>query len=255
MRKIINFFSLVLLIVAISAICWLTSYALENKGIREEVENKVFKNIEVISSNMTDNALSEIFNVYLNDEKHKIKFDYYISIVEGIASIDLIAYLDGKSVLNENVAMGIVADNIEEVFADENVSNYVRLTEKNFKVLNFENNEHLMVDLGFFDKFYKEKYFLISKDAEVLIENGILVRDDSVHFVDVDDKELDIFYSNDYQTLAKVENNAIYVLMLVENNNLYDFKEYKYSYQNGSLVNELLTTYIEIKKINTTAQE
>lgn len=255
MRKIINFFSLVLLIVAISAICWLTSYALENKGIREEVENKVFKNIEVISSNMTDNALSEIFNVYLNDEKHKIKFDYYISIVEGIASIDLIAYLDGKSVLNENVAMGIVADNIEEVFADENVSNYVRLTEKNFKVLNFENNEHLMVDLGYFDKFYKEKYFLINKDAEVLIENGILVRDDSVHFVDVDDKELDIFYSNDYQTLAKVENNAIYVLMLVENNNLYDFKEYKYSYQNGSLVNELLTTYIEIKKINTTAQE
>lgn len=252
MRKIINFFSLVLLVVAIGAICWITSYALENKGIREEVENKVFKNIEVISSNMTNNALSEIFNVYLNDEKHKIKFDYYVSIIEGVASINLVAYLDGKSVLNENVAMGIVADNIEEVFADENVSNYVRLTEKSFKVLNFENNEHLMVDLGYFDKFYKEKYFLINRDAEVLIENGILVRDDSVHYVDMNDKELDIFYSSDYQTLAKVEDNALYVLVLVENNNLYDFKEYKYSYQNGSLVNELLTTYIEIKKVNTT---
>lgn len=258
MRKIINWFSLVLLIVAISAIWWITSYTLKNKGIREEVENKVFKNIENISSNMTSNALTEIFNVYLNEEKHKIKFDYQVLLNEEKVSINLVAYFDGKSVIDENVfTMNKVAEiaNIEDVFANENVSNLVRLKEKNLKIVDFDSIQYLVVDLGYFKDYYKEKYFIINKEANVLTENGILVRDDAVVYSSIEEKDLKIFYDNDKQVLAKIQDGYIYALVPVENNDAFDIKEYKYRVSEGVLKEELINTYVDINKIRVVITE
>lgn len=258
MRKIINWCSFVLLIVVVSAIWWITSYTLKNKGIREEVENKVFKNIENISSNMTSNTLTEIFNIYLNDEKHKIKFDYHVSINEEKVSINLVAYFDGKSVIDENVLIMNKSEElrkIDDVFSNENVSDFVRLKEKNLKIVDFDGIQYLVVDLGYFNTFYKEKYFIINKEANVLTENGILVRDDAAVYSSKEEKDLKIFYDNDKQVLAKIQDGYIYALVPIENGDMFDIKEYKYTIREGILEEELINTYVDISKIKVVITE
>lgn len=258
MRKIINFFSIVLFLVAVSAITCFTIHTLKNKGIREEVEKKELKSTERISSNMTDTSLAEIFNFYLNNEKHKLKFDYnvtFIGEVEKQADIGLVVYFDGESILNEKVASGIKANNIDDLFKNTNVSDYVRITSKNIKVIKDGELEYLVLDVGYYQNSFKEVYFVFDNEAHNLIDNGILVRNDAVYYVDVEDTLLDIFYgTGDSQILAKIDGNVIYSLQPEASKNVFVFHEYKYFIQERKLKNEIINNYVDIKLKDTTTE-
>ncbi len=69
-------FSILILIGALIAIIWGTNYILNNNGLKKQEKNEVKHTIEKVTSNETSNNLSEIYNIYLNNEKHKVKMEY-----------------------------------------------------------------------------------------------------------------------------------------------------------------------------------
>lgn len=262
MKKVVSFLSFIFLIAVITVITLFTRYTLKNKGIREEVEEKVSKKVEVVTSNMTKNNLSEIYNIYLNGEKHKLKFDYNlvfipfeevveeVKIMKNKVDISLMAYLDGKTIFSDKVAVGVIAQTSQECFDDEFIANYVRIKERKMKIVNSDNQDYLILDVGYVNVKVKEKYFVVNNDGDIINGEGILKRDDNIYYIDLEDKELDIFYNtkdSEGQILAKIDGNNIFSLNPVNAKNGIEIQEKKYSIVEGKLKEELLTTYVEIK--------
>lgn len=262
MKKVVSFLSFIFLIAVITVLTLFTRYTLKNKGIREEVKEKVSKKVEVVTSNMTKNNLSEIYNIYLNGEKHKLKFDYNLvftpfeevieekKVKKNKIDITLMTYLDGKTLFSDKIASGIIAETAQECFENEDVANYIRIKEKKIKIINPDNKDYLILDVGYLNGKIKEKYFVINNDGDVLNTDGILKRDDAVYYVDLEDKELDFFYNPKDslgQILAKIDGNNIISLNPVNAKNGLEIQEKKYSIVDGKLNEELITTYVEIK--------
>ena len=151
-RKIINFLSFILFVGAVVAIGYFTKYTLSQKGIREEVDKKVSKDVEKVTSNMNGNSLSEIYNVFFNNQKHKLKFEYNVSFDnEGKASILLVGYFDGKSILNEVLGTGLDAQETSDfkaLLALDDIKKNILLTEKNIKTIKNDDKEYLALEVG-----------------------------------------------------------------------------------------------------------
>ena len=79
MKKV---FSVILFIIATTGIIVLTVYTLNHREERQNINHVVNKQPEKVGSNMTDNNLSEIYSLYLNNQKHKLKFEYIITFRE-----------------------------------------------------------------------------------------------------------------------------------------------------------------------------
>ncbi|MDE5540035.1 MAG: hypothetical protein K2J20_06070, partial [Bacilli bacterium] len=131
-----RFLSLVLLVVVVSGIISMTTYTLNNKGIREEPNKTVKNKIEKITSNISNDTLTEVFNVYVGGLKYKLKLDYNVVNEDDIYSLYLVAYFDGKSILSGYVANSLELTNIEEFKEDEYISKYVIIDIPNIKTFN-----------------------------------------------------------------------------------------------------------------------
>ena len=239
MKKI---FSILLFLIAISFIGYITFYTLNHRDSSEGVTHHVSKMPEQISSNMTNNNLSEIYSIYLNDKKHKLKYDYtvYFEEKKELASGTFSLYMDGKSLINESVLEEIKARNITDVFQNENVLKYVKLGLDDLKVIKFENKEYLLFKVGYYiDKVVKEKYYLFKDDGTVLIKD-LTIRDSSVKYVSSNN---DSFYYED-NTLAKYEDNKIYSLEYKKG----EIIEYQYYILNENIQKEEINRYKNIKK-------
>ena len=97
-------FSFFILIGALTGIIWGTIYILNNNGIEKEEIKKSKKTIEKVTSNENQSNLSEIYNIYLNNEKHKLKLEYQLMTkVDETLGLELFVYFDGKNVLEREV--------------------------------------------------------------------------------------------------------------------------------------------------------
>ncbi len=242
-----KFLSCVLFLVVLSGIIGLTIYTLNNRGIREEPQTEIKNKIEKTTSNVSNNSLTEMYNVYFNKLKHRVKLEYSVVREEDIYSLYLVVYFDGKSILTGYVASSKELTTIEEYLGDENIDELVRLDASNIKIVKDDDKEYMMLDVGYFDSVLKEKYFIFDNDGNSLVEPGILVVDLANYFLNSDDEELDIFYDTEYQKLAKIEENAFYALEPVEKNKKWVIYEYKYIFKDGKLEKELIKTYENVK--------
>ncbi len=246
MKKIV---SLIVLTLALGGIFSLTLYTLMHKEIKKEVTSKVSKKIELVNSNINNNGLIDIYNIYLNNEKHKLKFDYSINIEDNKDIGVLTGYIDGEKIFLEDVIDNLEYQNIEELFKDDIVKNYVNIDMDSLEIIK-DKEDYLLIKVGSYLGNIKEKYYLINSKGKLLI-NGIVIRDDSVKYLSKDKEELNIFYDSLEQIRVKREGKYFYILeeSKQEESNLIDINEYKGYIKNGKFIKELVQTYSNIRKI------
>ena len=242
MKRKICALILVLFLISISLY---TVYIINNVGINKPTSISETKKIKLSSSNIDDNSISKLFNVYLNGLKHRLKVEYNFTK----EATSLVIYLDGNPIFQENVVENYSAPNIKELFKESNIIQYVDINEQNFEIIKTD-QDYLVLKIGYYNGQIKQKYFIINEHV-ILNKYGILIRDSSQYYIDNSNQELTIFYGEN-QIMAYIEINSIYSLELENNENVYNFLEYKYKIENNNFTKELINTYnyIKIKEDN-----
>jgi len=246
MKRVI---SLVVLVIALSGIISFTIYTLNHKGIKEEVETKVIKKIEKITSKMSNKSLTEIYNVYLNEKRHKLKLEYSLAkeLDKEQLNLSLILYFDGEVIFDQIILISNNS-NLEELFNDKEISDKIKITDNNLNIITDKNNEYFIINVGSYIDKYVEKYYIYDNKGNILTDNdGILIYDSSLFYTSDNGDDLDIFYDEDRQVLAKLEENVLYVFESKDNDDKFYLEEYKYFIKEGKIYKELLNSYENIK--------
>jgi len=246
MKRVI---SLVVLVIALSGIISFTIYTLNHKGIKEEVETKVIKKIEKITSKMSNKSLTEIYNVYLNEKRHKLKLEYSLAkeLDKEQLNLSLILYFDGEVIFDQIILISNNS-NLEELFNDKEISDKIKITDNNLNIITDKNNEYFIINVGSYIDKYVEKYYIYDNKGNILTDNdGILIYDSSLFYTSDNGDDLDIFYDEDRQVLAKLEENVLYVFESKDNDDKFYLEEYKYVIKEGKIYKELLNSYENIK--------
>lgn len=242
-------FSVCILIIALSGIIWVTVFTLNNKGIRQSIEKVEKKNIEKVTSNETKNNLSEIYNIYLNKEKHKIKIDYQLTndSYSGLA-LNLYIYYDGKKVLEQIVINNMEFESVSEIFDSEEINAFIRINETSFKILKEGENDYLLFLVGSITDVSAKNYFIINNNGDLLSDEGILVYDSSKNYKSLDEN-VELYYDADEKLLAIINENNILALEEKQVKKKLHLDEFKYYIKDGKLEKELLQTFDNIKKV------
>lgn len=238
MKKVVSF---IILILAILGICIFTGYTLTHKGIREGVQQNPLKKIEKVTSNVSNERATDVYNVYLNRIKHKLKVEYVYK--EGKVELDF--YFDGVKIFND-VVFESEDQSIEEILANSLFEN-IKIDETKLQILESEDNYYLLIQILYHLAGEKEYYYIYDSEGKLLNEEGILVYDSKTEYVSSEDTILDIFYSNELQIMAKVENNQIYAIEAKTDKEEMILEEYIYQIHDGKLEKNLIETYREIK--------
>lgn len=233
---------IVILLLVLAGITTLTVYTLTHMDILGSERVIKVKSIEKASTNMTRNELSEIFNIQLNGKRHKLKFNYYVDF-EDTTNINLVVYLDGDVLLEKELITNLKEKEIAEVFNNETVDE-LRIKESNLKIMKSEDQDFILVDIYTNLERLKEEYYIWNDEGEILLE-GLLAFDNSLDFTYEEDTN--IFYDDEQELLAKIEDNTIYSLELKEQEDMYIFEEYEYKIENDKITKELINTYENIK--------
>ena len=234
---------IVILLLVLAGITTLTVYTLTHMDILGSERVIKVKSIEKASTNMTRNELSEIFNIQLNGKRHKLKFNYYVDF-EDTTNINLVVYLDGDVLLEKELITNLKEKEIAEVFNNETVDE-LRIKESNLKIMKSEDQDFILVDIYTNLERLKEEYYIWNDEGEILLE-GLLAFDNSLDFTYEEDTN--IFYDDEQELLAKIEDNTIYSLELKEQEDMYIFEEYEYKIENDKITKELINTYENIKE-------
>lgn len=240
-------FSIVILVIGIVGIVWGTIYILNNNGLKKQEKQETKKIIEKVTTNENRTNLSEIYNIYLNNEKHKVKIEYQIMnrSDESLYTI-LYIYFDGKKSLEKDfVSLQDVAT-IKELFVLEDSLN-LKITENDFKILKGEETEYLLVNVGIIDDTYKYYYYLINNNGDIIDDKGILVKNSSKDYLDSEGNSFDGYYNIEEKTLAKVEDNVIYALEEKREKKKINLVEYKYYFKDKKLNKEKVKVYEDLK--------
>lgn len=240
-------FSLLILISALSGIIWGTVYVLNNNGLKKEEKPEVKRTIEKVTSNETDSNLSEIYNIYLNNEKHKVKMEYQLlNKYDGSLYILLYIYFDGKKSLEREVAFPSVIKNIHEVFLNEDIGDNIKVNESSFHILKENEMEYLLVNIGEVNDSIKKYYFLINNNGDVINDKGILLSDSNKDYL-MGEYEFNNYYDLDNKTLAKIEGNEIFSLEEKNEKKKLNLIEYKYYFKDGKLKKDKVAVFEDIK--------
>ena len=233
---------IVILLLVLAGITTLTVYTLTHMDILGSERVIKVKSIEKASTNMTRNELSEIFNIQLNGKRHKLKFNYYVDF-EDTTNINLVVYLDGDVLLEKELITDLKEKEIAEVFNNETVDE-LRIKESNLKIMKSEDQDFILVDIYTNLERLKEEYYIWNDEGKILLE-GLLAFDNSLDLTYEEDTN--IFYDDEQELLAKIEDNTIYSLELKEQEDMYIFEEYEYKIENDKITKELINTYENIK--------
>ncbi len=233
------------LIIILSSIGLFTIYTLKKQSVKENVYNaRVTNKLKMTSSTMLDDNLSQVFTIYLNGLKHRLKIDYHVLLdQEQICTLTM--YLDGKEIFSTNVINNVTAPSTKELFTEENIAQYVKLSEQNFEVIKTD-EDYLAILLGFYNGKIEQKIYLINDKGKILNPNPIIYKNTNEYYIDSNNNELNIFYQ-DNQIMANIENNKIYSLEIENVLDNYRFLEYVYTIKNSQINKELINTYDYIK--------
>lgn len=242
MKKI----SFIVLIIILGSIITLTVYTLTHQNIKGAQEIIKTKSIEKASTNMTENELSEIYNIQLNGKRHKLKSNYRVTFEKKYAKINLTLYLDGREILSMKVDDKFEADTIDEIFENQNEN--IKIDKENIQIMKDKETDYLLISIYSNIEGEKEEYFVWNDEGKILLEN-ILIYDEHKEYQSVDEEELTIFYDENTQRLAKFEDNSIYALEEKETEENLLLEEYCYTIKKGKVDKELLNTYeVKLKK-------
>lgn len=246
MKKV---FSLFILTISLACIIGGTFYILNHKGIRKVVEEKTKPIIEKVTSNESKTSLSEIYNIYLNKERHKVKLDYQlVKKSEETFSGVLYLYFDGKSVLEREVVGEQKISSIKDLFKEDFVQQYVRIQENDFSILKSEDIDYLLVKIGNTSDKIQVHYYILNNNGDLMKEEGILAYDSSLEFVTLENEDFPYYYEIDNENwLAKVNKNEVFALEEKNVNKKIQLIKYKYFMKDEKLKKEKIQIYEDVK--------
>lgn len=241
-------FSFLILIVALAGIIWGTVFVLNNNGLKKEEKKEIRKVIEKVTSNETTSNLSEIYNIYLNNEKHKVKLEYQLTTrFDETLSTILYIYFDGKKCLDMEVSSLQEVANIHDVFSNEVVGPNISVNESSFVILKENEIEYLLVNVGVNDDSIRKYYYLINNNGDIMYDKGILVSDSNKDYLINEGEPFNNYYDSENKTLAKIEGNDIYALEEKTEKKKINLIEYKYYFKEGKLKKEKIQVFEDIK--------
>ena len=237
---------LIFLIAVLSGISYITYYTLNNKGVKENVNNKIVLYKQKISSNVSDNSLVEVFSVYLNNNKHKLKFEYvFVNNDDNTSNLNLMVYFDGKALMEQIINTGKYKT-FKDLLDNDELMTSIKLAEND--IIIFESsNDYLILNIKYFEDNYNyNKYFIFDDKGAILTEEeGLLAYKSNINYINSD---INNFYlEDDKQVLAKINKNVIYVLVEKKVNKKINLEEYKYYIKDEKLISELINTYKNVK--------
>ncbi|MBE6154612.1 MAG: hypothetical protein E7163_03470 [Firmicutes bacterium] len=239
MKKII---SMIILFVALTSIIGYTGFILFNAGVKKETTQKVTKTIVKVSSNLSNNILAEIYNIYLNEEKYKVKLEYMVD--EEKNNVDLNIYLDGNLIIKQDV-LDCEKCFLEDLTKDKNTFNIIGFDEKSFQIISTD-KDYLIIKIGYKKDNVLQKYFIFDDNGKLVSDkNGIILFNNKEYISDL----LDSYKKDDDLYLVKIKDNELYVLEDKSTKKKNIIEEYKYFIKDSKINKEKINTYedIEIK--------
>lgn len=243
MKKI----SLIILIVALIGITSITIYTLTNQEIKGAGEIIKTKSIEKASSNLTENELSEIYNIELNGKRHRLKSNYRVVLEEEYAKITLTLYLDGFEILTQDVISNLDLKEIEKSF-QEQINNFETISEENIKIIK-NDQDYLAVSITKKIESLKEEYFVWTSNGDNLLKN-IVIYDEGTTYVSTTEEPLDIFYDDNKEIMAKIEDNKLYAIERADLDDMVVLEEKLYSFKKGKVHEKHLNTYENVMLVD-----
>ena len=225
----------------------LTIFALTHKEVKSPIKERNNTKIENVTSNLSDNNLSEIYNIYFKNERHKLKIQYLVNLEE-TATINLTIYFDGASIFENTIINNIEAKDVEEALNNPEFLN-IKLDLKNIILIEKDNYDYFILDINMSKDSLKEFYYIYNSNGEKLLKDGLLVRDTSKVYIYDNLEDNNIFYNTEYEQLSTILDNDIYSLQENKEKDKITLTEYKYIFKKNKLKKEKITTYdnIEVK--------
>ena len=235
--------SLIILVIALIGITTLTVYTLANQEIKGTQEIKKIKSIEKASSNLTENELNEIYNVELNGKRHRLKSNYRVVLEEEYAKITLTLYLDGFEIHTQDIMTNLDLKEIEKNFQDQ-INNFETISEENIKIIKTD-QDYLAVSITSNIENLKEEYFIWTSSGDNLLKN-VVIYDEGTKYVSTTEEALDIFYDDEKEIMAKIEDNEIYAIERADVDDTIVLEEKVYTLTKGKVEEKKLNTYDNI---------
>ncbi len=243
MKKILT--SIILFVVSVAIISF-TVYTLMNMGMKEDIKPKKYRLIEEANEIVSDKEVSNLYHIYLNENRHKFKVVYYLEEGENSKNLKVIIYFDGKTVLDEIIKEN-VKENVDKLWKDKKYYDNLKLEKKDFNIIKSD-QDYLAFSIANLNKGVMKNIYVIDDDGKLIEESGLLKLDSSVNYVSEDNKKLDIFYDENIQDCVKIEDNKIYYLNVKEDEDKITIEEEKIIIQNHKFKREVINTYLVKKK-------
>lgn len=234
---------LIILVIALIGITTITIYTLANQEIKGTQEIKKTKSIEKASSNLTENELNEIYNVELNGKRHRLKSNYRVVLEDKFAKITLTLYLDGFEIHTQDIMTNLDLKEIEKNFQDQ-INNFETISEENIKIIKTD-QDYLAVSITSNIENLKEEYFIWTSSGDNLLKN-VVIYDEGTKYVSTTEEALDIFYDDEKEIMAKIEDNEIYAIERADVDDTIVLKEKVYTLKKGKVEEKKLNTYENI---------
>lgn len=235
-----NVISLSILIIFIIAITTFTVYTLTHKEIKDTQTITKTKTIEKATSNMTDTELNETYNIQINGKRHRLKTNYRLVSFDDKSAIILTLYLDGFEIYTNQITAALDIQSLSEIFSSID-DNPLIIADTDIQILDLD-QDYLLVNIHSDIEGLKEEYYVWTDDRKSILAE-VLRYDESIVYVGLEDEELTMFYDQDEQILAKVEDNVIYALESLETEEGIVLEEYTYTIKNEEVTKELINTY------------
>lgn len=234
---------LIILVIALIGITTITIYTLANQEIKGTQEIKKTKSIEKASSNLTENELNEIYNVELNGKRHRLKSNYRVVLEDKFAKITLTLYLDGFEIHTQDIMTNLDLKEIEKNFQDQ-INNFETISEENIKIIKTD-QDYLAVSITSNIENLKEEYFIWTSSGDNLLKN-VVIYDEGTKYVGTTEEALDIFYDDEKEIMAKIEDNEIYAIERADVDDTIVLEEKVYTLKKVKVEEKKLNTYENI---------
>lgn len=232
---------LIILVIFILFIAGVTTYALMNREIKDTVTKTNKKDIELVNESVNKEEATILFNVYLNDVRHKFKISYDIEKDEKKDSLKINVYFDGRKILNKVVIADLKVNDLNKIWSDKTYQ-ILKKGVNNLKRIVSEDSEFLLFEISSINSSTTLEYFVLNSEGSLLDKKGILARDSKKIYESENESDLNIFYDDAY-LMAKIDGDTIYALVEKVENKKLVIEEYKYKIKENQFEKELIMTY------------
>ncbi len=234
----------IILVIFVLFIAGITTYTLMNREIKDTVTKVNKKEIELVNESVNKDEASILFNVYLNDVRHKFKITYDIEKKEKKNSLKISIYFDGRNILNKVVITDLKVMDLNKIWSDKNYEVLKKGVNQLKRVVS-ESNEFLLFEISSINSSTTLEYYVLNSEGILLDKKGILARDSKKIYESESGGALNIFYDDAY-LMAKLDGDTIFALVEKTENKKLVIEEYKYKIKQNAFEKELVMTYNNI---------